>query len=66
MAAVAAMLLTMPAEDVTITVEDIATAVTTVHADTPSGGRRYNLMGQPVGNDYKGIVIEDGKKRVIK
>ena len=30
MAAVAAMLLTMPAEDVTITVEDIATGVTTV------------------------------------
>lgn len=25
-------------------------------------GQRYNLLGQVVGNDYKGIVIQDGKK----
>ena len=62
MAAVAAMLLTMPAEDVTITVEDIATGVTTVNVDAPKSGRRSNLMGQPVGPGYKGIVIENGKK----
>lgn len=29
-------------------------------------GQRYNLMGQPVGKDYKGIVIEDGKKVIVK
>ena len=28
--------------------------------------RRYNLMGQPVGKDYKGIVIEDGRKILVK
>lgn len=28
--------------------------------------RRYNLFGQPVGADYKGIVIEDGKKKVVR
>lgn len=27
--------------------------------------RRYNLYGLPVGNDYKGIVIEGGKKKLI-
>lgn len=27
---------------------------------------RYNLAGQVVGSDYKGIVIENGKKRLIK
>ncbi|MDY6412081.1 MAG: leucine-rich repeat protein [Bacteroidales bacterium] len=27
---------------------------------------RYNLMGQPIGNDYKGIIIEDGVKKIIR
>lgn len=27
---------------------------------------RYNLSGQPVGSDYKGIVIENKKKRIRK
>lgn len=59
--------LTMPAEgdDVTISTVQIPTSVTDVNADAPSGSRRYNLMGQPVGSDYKGIVIEAGRKRVI-
>ena len=26
-------------------------------------GQRYNLMGQPVGDDYRGIVIQDGEKK---
>lgn len=29
-------------------------------------GQRYNLMGRPVGKDYKGIVIENGQKKIIK
>ena len=37
-----------------------------INAAQPRSSQRYNLMGQPVGNDYRGIVIEDGKKRVIK
>ena len=33
---------------------------------TAKTGQRYNLMGQPVGKDYKGIVIEDGQKIIVK
>ena len=60
--------LTMPAEgdDVTITTVQIPTSITDINADAAKSGRRYNLMGQPVSRDYKGIVIEDGRKRVIK
>lgn len=29
-------------------------------------GARFNLVGQPVGADYKGIVIENGKKLLVK
>ena len=58
--------LTVTAEDVTITVDDTPTGVTTVNADAAKSGRRYNLMGQPVGKDYKGIVIEDGKKVIVR
>ncbi len=28
--------------------------------------QRYNLMGQPVGDDYHGIVIENGKKILVE
>lgn len=58
--------LTVTAEDVTITVDDTPTGVTTVNADAAKSGRRYNLMGQPVGKDYKGIVIEDGRKVIVR
>ncbi len=46
--------------------EDLPTGIVDLNAATAKSGQRYNLMGQPVGKDYKGIVIEDGKKRVIK
>ena len=29
-------------------------------------GQRYNMMGQPVGKDYKGIVIENGRKIIMR
>ena len=58
--------LTMTAEDVTITVDDTATGVTGLNAAKPRSGLRYNLMGQPVGKDYKGIVIEDGRKAIVR
>ena len=41
-------------------IEDINTTAATVKS-----GQRYNVMGQPVGKDYKGIVIESGKKVVV-
>ena len=34
--------------------------------DDARNGYTYNLSGQRVGPDYKGIVIKNGKKYVIK
>lgn len=31
-------------------------------AKAPVSGIRYNISGQPVGNDYNGVIIIDGKK----
>lgn len=38
------------------------TGIVDIDAAEPKCGQRYNVMGQPVGRDYKGIVIENGKK----
>lgn len=46
--------------------EATVTGVQDLNAAQPRSGQRYNLMGQPVGDDYKGIVIQDGKKFVVK
>ena len=57
----------MPASAVSINAsfaKVISTGVDDINADDRSG-QRYNLMGLPVGKNYKGIVIENGKKRVI-
>ena len=48
--------------DSTTAIHDIDANVDTNH----SNAVRYNLSGQRVGNDYKGIVIEGGKKMLIK
>ncbi len=59
----------MPAAPVTVNAtfkETVVTGVEEINVATAKRGQRYNLMGQPVAGDYKGIVIEDGKKRVIK
>lgn len=37
-----------------------------INADKALPTRRYNLQGQLVESDYKGIVIEGGRKRVVK
>lgn len=41
------------------------TGISTITTDEESNAPAYNLMGVPVGNDYRGIVIINGKK-VIK
>ena len=59
----------MPAAPVTVSAtfkDTIITGVEDINVAQPKAGQRYNIMGQPVGKDYKGIVIENGKKRVIK
>jgi hypothetical protein len=42
------------------------TAIQTVKAAQATDGAVYNLAGQKVGNDFKGIVIKDGKKMLQK
>ena len=43
-----------------------ATAIQTVKAAQANDGAIYNLAGQKVGNDFKGVVIKNGKKMVTK
>ena len=59
----------MPAAPVTINAtfkETTVTGVEDINAAQPKSGQRYNMMGQPVGNDYKGIVIQDGRKVIVR
>jgi hypothetical protein len=59
----------MPAAPVTVNAtfkESTVTGVVDINAADRKSGQRYNLMGQPVGNDYKGIVIEDGRKIIVR
>ena len=42
------------------------TGVDNLNIDNSKNTQRYNLMGQPVGNNYKGIVIQNGKKILMK
>ena len=38
----------------------------TVADDNNGSTQRYNILGQPVDNNYRGIVIEKGKKILVK
>ena len=43
------------------------TAIVTVEADQPDANSpRYNLGGQRVNSSYRGIVIQNGRKKVVK
>ncbi len=42
------------------------TAVTDIPTNGTVTGGRYNILGQPVGDDYKGIVIENGRKLIVR
>ena len=46
--------------------ETTPTGVADFNVDFLKNGQRYNLMGQPVDKNYKGIVVEDGKKLIIR
>ncbi len=59
----------MPAAPVTVNAtfkKTTITGVEDINAADRKLGQRFNVMGQPVGKDYKGIVIEDGKKIVVR
>ena len=44
-----------------------STGINGVHvANKHNDGKMYNIAGQRVGNDYKGIVIVNGKKYIKK
>lgn len=58
--------LSVPSSSTALSIDfDDATAINTVNANTFNGAR-VNLAGQVVGNGYKGIVIENGKKVLVK
>ena len=42
------------------------TAIDVINASNNGSTQRYNLMGQPVDSNYRGIVIEKGKKILVK
>lgn len=59
----------MPAAAVNVTAtfkESAVTSIIDIDATMPNRNQRYNLMGQPVSKDYKGIVIEDGHKIIVR
>lgn len=45
---------------------DGASAIATELVEKSHNKVRYNFAGQRVGNDYKGLVIENGKKFMVK
>ena len=47
------------------TIEEVTDGINNVKANAENAVR-YNLAGQKVSNDYKGVVIENGKKVVLK
>lgn len=49
-----------------ITVPNTPTGITSVTNDATKNGARYNLAGQRVNDSYKGVVIENGKKKIVK
>lgn len=46
--------------------QSIPTGVDNLNINQQRSVTRYNLMGQPVGDDYKGIVIENGVKKIMR
>ncbi len=45
---------------------DTPTDIRTVTSDDETDTPTYNVMGMPVGDDYRGIVIKNGKKYIKK
>ena len=47
-----------------VTQKPTATGINNVDADKTADGKKYNINGQLVGKDFKGIYIMNGKKFV--
>ena len=49
--------------------DDETTAIDALQTDaaaTSDDGPMYNMAGQRVANDYKGLIIQNGKKKIVK
>ncbi|MBR5640302.1 MAG: hypothetical protein IKW83_11340, partial [Muribaculaceae bacterium] len=55
---------TVNLEQMTLTIEGTITGIETINAANNVKSGRYNLLGQPVNENYKGIVIENGVKKI--
>jgi len=51
---------------ITILYEEVELGVSGVKSNVPQNNVRYNLAGQRVDKNYKGVVIENGKKFIKK
>ncbi len=49
-----------------LTISTDPDAISAVEAQAGNDGARYNMAGQLVGKSYKGIVVKDGKKVLVK
>lgn len=61
-----AVLVTTNNDRFNITYSTLPTGVKDIVRDNNSDAPAYNLMGVKVGEDYKGIVIKNGKKVIMK
>ena len=50
----------------TLTDQDMPTGIDDLKRDNQGDGKMYDILGRPVNDDYKGIVIMNGKKFVKK
>ena len=49
-----------------VIVNTTITGITSITAEKAQNGVCYNLAGQRVSKDFKGVVIENGKKMIVK
>lgn len=55
------------AKGLTFSIDNEVTAVDSIQTETKvADAPLYNLAGQKVGKDYKGVVIQNGKKFILK
>ena len=52
-------------QSITILYEEVS-GINAVKANVANNAAVYNLAGQKVGKDFKGLVIKDGKKFIQK
>ncbi len=57
---------TVDLENMTLTIVGTISGIETLNLDNNIASGRYNLLGQPVNENYKGIVIENGMKKIQK